>query len=133
MCSDDKMAAEIAQGMMPDAVPEIWTGTRLLERDLTPLTDRAELWRVEADRATIPEIAAFACFKQSAVTVMLTCPVRSLASGLRNVWLISTRTRHQLPQHRNRVARATGRSRVHDAADDAMAGILADKRYLRVA
>jgi hypothetical protein len=58
-CSDDKTAAEIAQGMMPDAVPEIWLGTRRLEYDPTPLTDRSGLWRAEADRATTPEMRSF--------------------------------------------------------------------------
>jgi hypothetical protein len=31
VCSDDMTAIKIAQGMMPDAVPEIWLGTRRLE------------------------------------------------------------------------------------------------------
>jgi hypothetical protein len=64
VCSDDKMAAEIAQGMMPDAVPEIWLGRRRLDYDPTPLIDRAERWRAEADRATNPEMRSF-CLLQA--------------------------------------------------------------------
>jgi hypothetical protein len=59
VCSDDKTAAKIAQGMMPEGVPEIWQGRRRLEHDPTPLFDRAELWRAEADRATTPEMRSF--------------------------------------------------------------------------
>jgi hypothetical protein len=64
VCSDDKMAAKIAQGMMPEGVPEIWLGRRRLEHDPTPLIDRAELWRAEADRATIPDMRSF-CLSQA--------------------------------------------------------------------
>ena len=63
-CSDDKMAAHTAQGMMPESVPEIWLGRRRLEYDPAPLLDRAELWRVEADRATLPEMRSF-CLLQA--------------------------------------------------------------------
>jgi hypothetical protein len=59
VCSDDVTAAKIAQGMMPDGVPEIWLGTRRLEHDPAPLTTRAELWRAEADRATTTEMWRF--------------------------------------------------------------------------
>jgi hypothetical protein len=48
VCSDDKMAVHIAQGMMPEGVvPEIWLGRRRLEHDPTPLIDRAGLWRAD--------------------------------------------------------------------------------------
>jgi hypothetical protein len=64
VCSDDKMAAKIAQGMMPEGVPEIWLGRRRLEHDPTPLMDRADLWRAEADRATISAMRSF-CLLQA--------------------------------------------------------------------
>jgi hypothetical protein len=58
-CRDDQEVILVAHGMMPDAVPEIWQGTRRLAHDPTVLIERAELWRAEAAATTLEDMRTY--------------------------------------------------------------------------
>jgi hypothetical protein len=56
LCRDDGEALKVAHGMMSDAPPEIWQGTRRLGYDGTK---RAALWRAEAAAAKFDRMREF--------------------------------------------------------------------------